>query len=119
MPWLWRTYLATPEQMADWRVAPLLASLHGLPPAVLAIGTLDPLQDDNRRLASRLDAAGVDCRLLVYNGLNHGFIRYGRLIGAVRRAIADGAAALRQAMIDPETGRRAPAATGTESPSPR
>jgi acetyl esterase/lipase len=39
----------------------------------------------------------VPCSLKVYPGLNHGFIRYGRLIGAVRQVIADGAAALRQA----------------------
>ena len=79
------------------RVAPLGAAMHGLPPVFLAIGSLDPLQDDNTRLKEKLEAAGVPCSLKVYPGLNHGFIRYGRLIGAVRQVIADGAAALRQA----------------------
>jgi acetyl esterase len=37
----------------------------------------------------------VPCQLTVYRGINHGFIRYGRLIGTARRAIADCAAALK------------------------
>jgi hypothetical protein len=34
--------------------------------------------------------------LSLYDGLNHGFIRYGRLIGTARRALADAATALRR-----------------------
>ena len=98
--WVWDNYLTAPRQRADWRVAPLESALNDLPPALLTIGTLDPLQDDNHRLAAGLHAAGVPCRLLVYEGLNHGFIRYGRLIGSVRRAIADGAAAIRAGLVD-------------------
>jgi acetyl esterase len=37
----------------------------------------------------------VPCDLTIYQGINHGFIRYGRLIGTARRAIADCAAALK------------------------
>jgi len=44
---------------------------------------------------ARLKAAGVPHDLTVYQGINHGFIRYGRLIGTARRAIADCAAALK------------------------
>jgi acetyl esterase len=57
--WVWDTYLASPEQRGDWRVAPLTITMHGLPPARLIIGSVDPLIDDNRRLAARLavDAA--------------------------------------------------------------
>ena len=83
---------------SDWRAAPLLADLAGLPPAHLIVGSLDPLLDDSHRLAARLKEAGVPCELTVYEGLNHGFIRYGRLIATARRAIADCAAALRKAL---------------------
>ena len=69
------------------------------PAAHLAIGTLDPLLDDNERLAAGLAAAGVPCRLIRYDGLVHGYIRYGRLVGSVRRAIADSAAALRAGLM--------------------
>ncbi len=97
--WVWENYLASPKQRADWRVAPLAATMHGLPPGHLIIGSLDPLLDDNQRLATRLEEAGVLNKLVVYEGLNHGFIRYGRLIGTARRAVADCAAALRQALV--------------------
>src|SRR5689334_3408487 len=98
MRWIWETYLDRPEQQQDWRAAPMLAELAGLPPAQLIVGSLDPLLDDSHRLADRLEAAGVPCELTVYEGLNHGFIRYGRLIAGARRAVGDCAAALRNAL---------------------
>ncbi len=98
MHWISDNYLITPEQCADWRVAPLLASMRGLPPAHLVIGTLDPLQDDNHELAKRLKEADVAHELAIYAGLPHGFIRYAPMIGTVRRAVADCAEALARAL---------------------
>jgi len=99
MRWIWETYLEQPEQQKDWRAAPILADLAGLPPAHLIVGSLDPLLDDSNRLAARLEEAGVPHELRVYEGLNHGFIRYGRLISAARRAVGDCAAALRNSLL--------------------
>ena len=99
MRWIWDTYLERPEQRSDWRAAPILADPAGLPPAYLIVGSLDPLLDDSKRLASRLKEAGVLCELTVYDGINHGFIRYGRLIATACRAIGDCAAALRNALV--------------------
>jgi acetyl esterase len=98
MRWIWETYLERPAQRDDWRAAPLLADLKGLPPAHLIVGSLDPLLDDSNRLAARLKDAGVPCELMIYQGINHGFIRYGRLIATARRAISDCAAALSKAL---------------------
>ena len=98
MRWIWETYLERPEQQNDWRAAPSLGNLKGLPAAHLIVGALDPLLDDSHRLAARLKDAGVPCDLKVYEGLNHGFIRYGRLIAAARRAVSDCAAALRHGL---------------------
>ena len=95
--WILETYLENPAQRADWRVAPLLADLKGLPPAHLIVGSLDPLLDDSNNLAAKLKAAGVPSNLTIYQGLNHGFIRYGRLIRTARNAVADCAAALKTA----------------------
>ncbi|HEX3882340.1 MAG TPA: alpha/beta hydrolase fold domain-containing protein [Stellaceae bacterium] len=95
MKWIWETYLENPAQMDDVRAAPGLADLKGLPPAHLIVGSLDPLLDDSNRLAGLLDKAGVANALTVYQGINHGFIRYGKLIGTARRAIAECAAALK------------------------
>jgi acetyl esterase len=99
MRWIWETYLERPQQQNDWRAAPILADPAGLPPAHLIVGSLDPLFDDSHRLAARLKEAGVPCRLTVYDGINHGFIRYGRLIATARRAVGDCAAALRNALV--------------------
>jgi acetyl esterase len=98
MRWIWETYLERPEQQRDWRAVPILAELAGLAPAHLIVGSLDPLLDDSHLLASRLTAAGVPCKLTVYDGINHGFIRYGRLIATAQRAIGDCARALRKAL---------------------
>jgi acetyl esterase len=98
MKWIWETYLEHPEQREDWRAAPLAGNLAGVAPAHLIVGSLDPLLDDSNKLAAKLKAAGVPCNLTVYQGINHGFIRYGRLIGAARRAIAESAAALKQGL---------------------
>jgi acetyl esterase len=104
MRWIWDTYLERPDQQTDWRAVPILADLTGLPMAHLIVGSLDPLLDDSHRLAARLEEAGVPCDLTVYDGLNHGFIRYGRLISAARRAVGDCAAALRKALVARPSG---------------
>ncbi len=95
MKWAWQTYLEKPEQYRDWRAAPGLGDLKRVAPAHLIVGSLDPLLDDSNNLAAKLKAAGVPSNLTIYQGINHGFIRYGRLIGTARRAIADCAAMLK------------------------
>ena len=98
MRWIWETYLERPEQQRDWRAAPILGNLGSLPPAHLIVGNLDPLFDDSHRLAEALKQADVPCAIRVCEGLSHGFIRYGRLVGAARRAVGDCARALRDGM---------------------
>ena len=97
MRWIWETYLERPEQNQDWRAAPMLGDLKGVAPAHLIVGSLDPLLDDSNNLAAKLKTAGVPSHLTIYQGLNHGFIRYGRLIRTARHAVADCAAALKTA----------------------
>ncbi|HYM72499.1 MAG TPA: alpha/beta hydrolase fold domain-containing protein [Stellaceae bacterium] len=96
--WILETYLDNPSQQSDWRVAPILADLKGLPPAHLIVGSLDPLLDDSNALAAKLKDAGVPAELTIYQGINHGFIRYGRLIRTARQAIGDSAVALKKAL---------------------
>jgi acetyl esterase len=96
--WILETYLENPAQQRDWRVAPILADLKGLPPAHLIVGSLDPLVDDSNNLAAKLKEAGVPSNLTIYQGINHGFIRYGRLIRTARNALADCANGLKAGM---------------------
>ena len=95
MEWAWQTYLQHRENYRDWRAAPYSADLTGVAPAHLIVGTLDPLLDDSTSLLAKLKAAGVPADLTIYQGINHGFFRYGRLIATARRAVADCAAAVK------------------------
>jgi acetyl esterase/lipase len=54
-------------------VSPLQARLHGLPPALLSVGTDDPLVDDSVFLAARWQLAGSPVRLDLYQGGFHAF----------------------------------------------
>ena len=98
MRWIWETYLESPDQQQDWRAAPILGDLQSLPPAYLIVGNLDPLLDDSHSLDQALSAVGVPSTLEICDGLGHGFIRYGRLVGRARQALGACATALRQGM---------------------
>lgn len=58
---------------AHWRASPIMADLRGLPPALLQIGTEDPLLDDSLLMAARLTGAGVPAELAVFPGGVHAF----------------------------------------------
>jgi acetyl esterase len=96
MEWVWSTYLDRPASRGDWRATPLSGDLSGLPPVQQIIGSLDPLIDDARALKARLDTAGVANDLKIYPGVNHGFVRFNRMIGKAQRAVDDAADALRR-----------------------
>jgi len=51
--------------------SPLFASLAGLPPLLVLVGTADLLLSDSERLAAAADRAGVDVTLEVGQGLPH------------------------------------------------
>jgi acetyl esterase/lipase len=54
-------------------VSPLYADLTGLPPALVTVGTADPLLDDSLFMALRWRAAGAPAQLAVYPESIHGF----------------------------------------------
>jgi monoterpene epsilon-lactone hydrolase len=51
--------------------SPLFASLTGLPPLLIQVGTADLLLSDSQRLAAAASEAGVDVTLEVGEGLPH------------------------------------------------
>lgn len=99
MDWIWGNYLDAAEQRADWRVAPLVGAMSGLPPAHLIVGDLDPLIDDSHALARRLADANVAYTLKVYPGLPHGFIRSSPFAATVKSAVSECASALARAFV--------------------
>ncbi|HEX4388954.1 MAG TPA: alpha/beta hydrolase [Steroidobacteraceae bacterium] len=67
-------YLGAGADAADPRVSPLRAAdLHGLPPALVHTAEFDPLRDEGRAYASRLEAAGVRTLYRCHPGMIHLF----------------------------------------------
>jgi acetyl esterase/lipase len=96
----WGALLGTAPGGAD--VSPYAAAaraedLAGLPPAFIAVGTLDLFLEENIEYARRLTRAGVPVELHVYPGAYHGF----QLMGTARVTLAanrDSLEALRRAV---------------------
>jgi len=99
MRWIWRPISNGRSRRGLARRADARRSEGGRP-AHLIVGSLDPLLDDSNNLAAKLKAAGVPCDLTVYQGINHGFIRYARLIAPPAKAIAECAAALKTGLSE-------------------
>ena len=91
-------YLPNPKDWLDWRASPLLAkSLKGLPPAFLLTAGFDPLVDEGREYAERMQKEGVKVEYKNYPDMVHGFITMGRVLDTANAALADCAAALKKA----------------------
>jgi acetyl esterase/lipase len=71
--WFIQAYAGHVPDRTDPGVSPLYGDLRGLPPALLLVGTLDVLLEDNLAMAARLSAAGDDVDLRVYPEALHGF----------------------------------------------
>jgi acetyl esterase len=54
MEWIWSHYLPEGGNRTDWRAAPGLAAMAGLPQALVHAATLDPLLDDSHALVRKL-----------------------------------------------------------------
>jgi acetyl esterase len=73
----------------DPRLAPLLGSLLGLPPAVVVTAEFDPLRDEGEAYADALVAAGVTVVSRRYDAMIHGFMDMGAFSPAAKAAVED------------------------------
>ena len=91
-------YLPNEKDWTDWRASPLLAkSLKGLPPAYLFTAGFDPLRDEGREYAERMQKEGVQVEYRNYADMVHGFITMGRVLDTANEALADIGRALKKA----------------------
>lgn len=98
MPWFFRHYLPDEEAGQNPYVSPLRASnLADLPPAFIITAENDPLCDEGEEYAVRLAGAGVPATSKRYDGVTHEFFGLSGVVSTAREAVADAAAALKQA----------------------
>ena len=72
----WKSYLGQMPQWEDDRpyaAAARRKDLSGLPPAWIGVGNLDLFYDEDVEYCSRLQAAGVSCKLDILSNAYHGF----------------------------------------------
>jgi acetyl esterase len=88
MDWYWAQYLgdADPDQPY---LAPGLADLHDLPPALVVVAECDPLRDEGADYGRQLSAAGNECEVRRYDGVFHGFFGLGDLLETSARAMTE------------------------------
>ncbi|MBD8868907.1 alpha/beta hydrolase [Nocardioides donggukensis] len=75
--WYWEQYAASPADLTDPDLAPLLSDRLGtLPPTLVVTAEHDPLRDEGEHLARVLAEAGVEVTATRYLGMTHGFWRH-------------------------------------------
>lgn len=75
MEYFWKHYVRSAIDGRNPYCSPLAAEDHsGLPPAFIACAEFDPLCDDGRNYAEKLEAAGVPVEFRLYEGMIHGFL---------------------------------------------
>ena len=80
--WLYDLYTTTFQNdgllsTKDASVSPLYANLAHLPPALVSVGTADPLLDDSLFLANKYTSFGNHVELAIYEGGEHGIGHFG------------------------------------------
>jgi acetyl esterase len=97
MHWFFDQY-APGADPNDWRLSPLAAQdVSHLPRAYIVTAGFDPLKDEGKAYADKLNRAGVAAVYMDYPGMVHGFFNMSAVVPAAREAVADAAKALRQA----------------------
>ena len=101
MRWFIDHYLAGPSDVLDWRASPARAvDLSGLAPAFVLTCSHDPLSDEGREYAQRLEREGVSTMYVHMADQMHGFLTSGRITRASAVAVTMAVAAMRSAWTE-------------------
>jgi acetyl esterase len=108
MHWFIDHYTPNAIDRGDWRASPLLArSLAGTPPALVVTVANDPLCDEGRAYARRLEEDGVRVIALHLSGHIHGMMMQGKLVRASSVIVDFVGTIIAQALHDGATARPA------------
>jgi acetyl esterase/lipase len=86
MHWFFQQVVEDTEDLEDQRLQLIDAELEGLPPVTLISARIDPLRGDSTKLASALEAAGVEVMRRDYEGATHEFFGCAAVLQKAREA---------------------------------
>jgi monoterpene epsilon-lactone hydrolase len=89
-------YVPAGMENNDPRISVLYADLHGLPPALIQVGSDETLLDDASRFATAAGAADVPVTLEIWPHMIHAWHLWNAHLDAGRRALASAAAFIRR-----------------------
>jgi len=77
--WMYDLYFSKAQQQSIKHpsISPLYANLSHMPPALLSVGSADPLLDDTLFMADKYSAYGNNIELAIYEGGEHGIGHFG------------------------------------------
>lgn len=99
MQWFFEHVVEDKADLEDPRLQLIDAELEGLPPVTLITARLDPLRGDGTKMASALEAAGVDVERRDYEGVAHEFFGCAAVLAKAREAQHFAGERLREAFV--------------------
>jgi acetyl esterase len=100
MDWALRQYCPPGIDLGDPRISPLRASdLAGLPPAHIHTAEFDPVRDEGKAYADRLESAGVKVRYTCHEGMIHHFYGMAGVIPYARLGIRAAGVAIKESLV--------------------
>jgi acetyl esterase len=97
--WTLKHYRSSDVDLKDPRISPLHGiDLRGLPPAHIHTAEFDPVRDEGKAYADRLERAGVKVSYTCHAGMIHNFYAMAGVIPYGRTAMASAGAAIKMAL---------------------
>ena len=98
--WFRELYIPDKTGWTNPLASPLLAEDHrNLPPATIITAEMDPLRDEGKQYADKLESAGVPIRYHCYKGMVHGFISADKMLRQANKALDELAADLQASFV--------------------
>lgn len=97
MKWFFKYYSTLPESFEDYALPMKADTLTNFPPTTLITAEIDPLQEEGREFADRLQSEGMTVAYRDFAGVTHEFFGMGAVLSKAREAQAFAGENLRKA----------------------